>query len=112
MTTFERYFIDDKTTHKENSDPYFKCVDNADAALYVLNEFNLPENESHIINGHIPVKVKSGVSPIKAQGRVLQIDGGYSRAYQPTTGIAGFTLIYNSYGLTLVSHELLTLLKK
>lgn len=105
MTTFERYFIDDKTTHKENSDPYFKCVDDADIALYVLNEFNLPENESHIINGHIPVKVKSGVSPIKAGGRVLQIDGGYSRAYQPTTGIAGFTLIYNSYGLTLVSHE-------
>lgn len=105
MTTFERYFIDDKEAHKENSDPYFKCVDDADVALYVLEEFGLPENESHIVNGHIPVKVKSGVSPIKAGGRVLQIDGGYSRAYQPTTGIAGFTLIYNSYGLTLVSHE-------
>jgi fructose-1,6-bisphosphatase-3 len=105
MTTFERYFIDDKTTHKENSDPYFKCVEDEETAIYVLDEFGLPKEESHIINGHIPVKVKSGASPIKANGRALQIDGGYSRAYQPTTGIAGFTLIYNSYGLTLVSHE-------
>jgi len=105
MTTFERYFIDDKSTHKEKSDPYFRCTNDYDTALYILKEFDLADKENHIINGHIPVKVKSGVSPIKAEGKVLQIDGGFSRAYQPTTGIAGFTLIYNSYGLKLVSHE-------
>jgi fructose-1,6-bisphosphatase-3 len=105
MTTFERYFIDDKTTHKENSDPYFSCVDNPKTAGMVLEEFELSVSGSHIINGHIPVKVKSGVSPIKAGGKVLQIDGGFAKAYQDTTGIAGFTLIYNSYGLLLVSHK-------
>lgn len=105
MTTFERYFIDDKATHKECSDPYFSCVDNPQIAAMVLEEFGLSVDESHIINGHIPVKVKSGVSPIKANGKVLQIDGGFAKAYQTTTGIAGFTLIYNSYGLLLVSHK-------
>jgi len=105
MTTFERYFIDDKTTHKEDSDPYFSCVDKPKMAAMVLEEFGLSASESHIINGHIPVKVKSGVSPVKAGGKVLQIDGGFAKAYQPTTGIAGFTLIYNSYGLLLVSHK-------
>lgn len=105
MTTFERYFIDDKATHKENSDPYFYCIDRYEAAVAVLKEFGLENKGSHIVNGHIPVKVKSGVSPIKADGKVLVIDGGFSKAYQPTTGIAGFTLIYNSYGLVLVSHK-------
>ncbi len=105
MTTFERYFIDDKAAHKENSDPYFVCIDCARTAAAVLKEFGLTDKNSHIVNGHIPVKVKSGVSPIKAEGKVLVIDGGFAKAYQSTTGIAGFTLIYNSYGIVLVSHK-------
>jgi fructose-1,6-bisphosphatase-3 len=105
MTTFERYFIDDKAIHKEHSDPYFTRIDNFDVALYVLDEFGIISEEGHIINGHIPVKFKSGVSPIRAEGKVLVIDGGFSKAYQSKTGIAGFTLIYNSYGMVLVSHE-------
>ncbi len=105
MTTFERYFIDDKTVHKENSDPYFHCIDCADTAKAVLEEFGLTDKNGRIVNGHIPVKVKSGASPIKAEGKVLLIDGGFAEAYQSTTGIAGFTLIYNSYGIVLVSHK-------
>ena len=71
----------------------------------ILNEFGLPAEGSHIINGHVPVKSKNGENPIKCGGKVLVIDGGFSRAYQPETGIAGYTLIYNSYGLILVAHE-------
>ena len=104
MTTFERYFIDDKSTHIEIKNPYYKYRDDEAICNNILTEFDLCINESHIINGHIPVKTKQGESPIKANGKLLVIDGGFSRAYQPETGIAGYTLIYNSYGLLLASH--------
>ncbi|MTK13842.1 MAG: fructose-1,6-bisphosphatase [Clostridiaceae bacterium] len=105
MTTFERYFIDDKCTHREQKDYYYKYRDNDQVCKNILAEFNLDPKTSHIINGHIPVKTKEGESPIKANGRLLVIDGGFCKAYQPETGIAGYTLIYNSYGLLLTSHE-------
>lgn len=105
MTTFERYFINDKETHKEKKSYYFKLEDNEKMCRIIFEEFGLNPETSHIINGHVPVKSKNGESPIKANGKLLVIDGGFSRAYQGTTGIAGYTLIYNSYGLLLVSHD-------
>lgn len=105
MTTFERYFIDDEITHKERKSPYFKMEDSEKMCRLIFEEFGLNPDTSHIINGHVPVKSKSGESPIKANGKLIVIDGGFSRAYQGTTGIAGYTLIYNSYGLLLVSHD-------
>lgn len=105
MTTFERYFIDDKETHKEKKSYYFKLEDSEKMCRIIFEEFGLNPETSHIINGHVPVKSKNGESPIKANGKLLVIDGGFSRAYQGTTGIAGYTLIYNSYGLLLVSHD-------
>lgn len=105
MATFERYFIDDKSTHKEPKDPYFQFRDKEETCIMILKEFGLTSNESHIINGHVPVKVVQGESPIKANGKLLVIDGGFSKAYQRETGLAGYTLIFNSYGLQLVSHE-------
>ncbi|MGV8982246.1 fructose-1,6-bisphosphatase [Clostridium sp.] len=104
MTTFERYFINDKITHKEIKNPYYKYRDDETICNNVLAEFELNPTDSHIINGHVPVKTKQGESPIKANGKLLVIDGGFSKAYQPETGIAGYTLIYNSYGLLLASH--------
>lgn len=104
MTTFERYFIKDKEAHFEEKLPYYRYREDEKIVLNILSEFGLGEN-SHIINGHIPVKSKDGELPIKANGRLLAIDGGFCRAYQPQTGIAGYTLIYNSYGLLLVSQE-------
>ena len=105
MTTFERYFIDDAETHIEKKNYYFELEDDEKACNMIFNEFELDPKVSHIINGHVPVKIKKGESPIKANGKLLVIDGGFSRAYQAQTGIAGYTLIYNSYGLLLVSHE-------
>ena len=104
MTTFERYFIDDKNTHKETKNPYYKYRDDESICNNILVEFGLNPDISHIINGHVPVKTIQGESPIKARGKLLVIDGGFSKAYQPQTGIAGYTLIYNSYGLLLASH--------
>lgn len=105
MTTFERYFIADKSTHIEQKSNYFDLEDDEKVCNIIFEEFGLDPKISHIINGHVPVKIKEGESPIKANGKLLVIDGGFSRAYQPRTGIAGYTLIYNSYGLSLVSHE-------
>jgi len=105
MTTFERYFINDKETHVEKKNPYFKLEDNENMCKIIFEEFGLNPDVSHIINGHVPVKLKDGESPIKANGKLLVIDGGFSKAYQGTTGIAGYTLIYNSYGLILVAHD-------
>lgn len=104
MTTFERYFINDKSTHTEIKNPYYKYRDDETICNNILAEFGLNPTDSHIINGHIPVKTTQGESPIKANGKLLVIDGGFSKAYQPQTGIAGYTLIYNSYGLLLASH--------
>lgn len=105
MATFERYFISDKETHKENKGHYYHLKDNREICEKILEEFGIRDEHSHIINGHIPVKTTKGESPIKADGKLLVIDGGYSKAYQPETGIAGFTLIYNSHGLQLVQHQ-------
>ncbi|WP_160677249.1 fructose-1,6-bisphosphatase [Clostridium sp. C8-1-8] len=105
MTTFERYFIENKEAHIEKKNYYFELEDDEKACNMIFEEFGLDPKTSHIINGHVPVKIKKGESPIKANGKLLVIDGGFSRAYQPETGIAGYTLIYNSYGLLLVSHE-------
>ena len=104
MSTFERYFIKDKETHKETKNAYYTLREKEEIALKVLDEFDLSK-KGYIINGHTPVKVKKGESPIKANGRLLVIDGGFCRAYQNTTGIAGYTLIFNSYGLVLNSHK-------
>lgn len=105
MATFERYFIKDKETHIEIKNPYFILRNEEYICNKILAEFGLDPDESHIINGHMPVQTKNGENPIKAGGKLLVIDGGFSKAYQPQTGIAGYTLIYNSYGLILVSHE-------
>ena len=105
MTTFERYFIEDKKTHIEIKNSYYRLRDDARSAEKILTEFGLDPKISHIVSGHVPVKRKDGESPIKADGKLLVIDGGFSKAYQATTGIAGYTLIYNSYGLLLACHE-------
>ncbi|MDR3259215.1 MAG: fructose-1,6-bisphosphatase [Fusobacteriaceae bacterium] len=105
MKTFERYFIDDEKTHNEIKNPYYRLCDKEEICDMILEEFGLNPNISHIVNGHVPVKVKKGETPIKANGKLLIIDGGFSKAYQKETGIAGYTLISNSWGLKLVSHE-------
>ena len=105
MTTYERYFIEDKESHKENKNPYYSLREEEDILKKVFDEFELDFESGHIINGHVPVKSKNGESPVKAGGKILAIDGGFSRAYQGKTGIAGYTLIYNSQMMQLVSHE-------
>ncbi len=105
MATFERYFLADKETHKEKKNPYYSMLENEEVVNRILEEFGLPAEGTHIINGHVPVKSKNGENPIKCGGKVLVIDGGFSKAYQKETGIAGYTLIYNSYGLILAAHE-------
>ena len=105
MATFERYFLKDKTLHKEHLNPYFKLREHAEVCQKILKDFSLDPDQGHIVSGHTPVKVAKGESPIKADGRLLVIDGGLSRPYQQTTGIGGYTLIFNSWGLQLVSHK-------
>lgn len=105
MTTFERYFVDDKTTHYEEKNPYYKYIEDEEVIRRIFEDYGLNYETSHIINGHVPVKVRKGENPIKGNGKVFVIDGGFSRAYQKETGIAGYTLIYNSQGMHLVSHE-------
>ena len=113
MATFERYFIADKETHKETNGAYKELKNRADICEKILREFGVTEmKHAHIINGHIPVKTIKGESPIKADGKLLVIDGGYSKAYQPETGIAGYTLIYNSQSLKLVQHAPFTTREK
>ena len=104
MATFERYHIADKSTHKETNGQYIKLKDDVEIVEMILKEFGLEGPHTHIINGHVPVKAAKGENPVKAKGKLLVIDGGYSRAYQPETGIAGYTLIFNSHGLSLVQH--------
>ena len=105
MTTFERYFIEDKETHVETKNAYYRLYDNEEIVDNILREFGLDTTKSHIVNGHVPVERKKGESPIKCNGKLLVIDGGFSKAYQHKTGIAGYTLVANSYGMRLVSHE-------
>ena len=105
MATFERYFLAEKETKKKKKNPYYAMLENEEVIDKILAEFGLPAEGTHIINGHVPVKSKNGENPIKCGGKVLVIDGGFSKAYQKETGIAGYTLIYNSYGLILAAHE-------
>ncbi|WP_099223497.1 fructose-1,6-bisphosphatase [Listeria costaricensis] len=105
MTTFERYFIADKKTHHEEKNPYYKLRNDPAICEQILKEFGVEPLSGHIINGHTPVKEGNGESPIKADGKMLVIDGGFSKPYQKTTGLAGYTLLFNSYGLQLVSHQ-------
>ena len=105
MTTFERYFIQNEETWKEPKNSYYEYLDDEEMAMRLLMEFGINSGEGHIINGHVPVQVKKGEKPIKAGGKIIVIDGGFTKAYQKITGIAGYTLIYNSFGLQLASHE-------
>ena len=105
MTTFERYFIADPETHKENKNSYYKLLDNEEVVGRIMKEFGLDPLYSHIVNGHVPVEVKKGATPIRCGGKLLVIDGGFSKAYQGKTGIAGYTLVSNSHGMRLVAHK-------
>jgi len=103
MATFERYFTDNKELFKEHKNAYYEFQDNEQVCIKILNEFGL-DDTAHIVNGHVPVAVRKGESPIKANGRLIVIDGGFSKAYQKHTGIAGYTLVSNSWGFVLASH--------
>lgn len=105
MTTFERYFISNKDTHTERKNPYYHLRNLPEVCEVILTEFGLDPELGHIINGHTPVKERIGEDPIKANGKLIVIDGGFSKAYQKTTGLAGYTLLYNSYGMQLASHQ-------
>lgn len=105
MATFERYFLKDKETYKEGKGNYFLLRDNEEIVDYILDAFGVEGPNRHIINGHVPVHVASGENPIKAGGKLMVIDGGFSQAYHKETGIAGYTLVYHSRGFQLVQHE-------
>lgn len=106
MTTFERLFIEDKETHKEVKDAYYKYIEeDQEVADAILKEFGATGKYSKIINGHVPIEIKNGQTPVKAGGKVLMIDGGFSKAYHEKTGMAGYTLAIDSHGMWLVQHE-------
>ena len=105
LSTFERYFIADKDTHKEVYNPYYSLVKSRSTCETILREFGLEPSRSHIVNGHVPVKEKEGESPIRGEGLLFVIDGGISKAYQRQTGFGGYTLIYNSHHLALAQHK-------
>ena len=105
MATFERYFLKEKETHTEEKGNYFKYRDDAHIVDRILDSFGITGENRHIINGHVPVHVMSGENPIKADGKLMVIDGGFSQAYHKETGIAGYTLVYHSRGFELVQHE-------
>ena len=105
MATFERYFIRDEKLRKEQKNIYYQLIEKEEVLNRILEEFGLPTQGSHIINGHMPVQLLKGQKPVYCDGKLLIIDGGFAKAYQKETGIAGYTLVYNSYGLRLVAHE-------
>lgn len=105
MTTFERYLVKDKETHKEKKNPYYRYIEQEETVNRILEEFGLDAEHSHIVNGHMPVQLSKGETPMKCNGKLLIIDGGFSKAYQKVTGIAGYTLVYNSHGMRLVAHD-------
>ena len=105
MATFERYFIADKETHVEEKGYYFKLRDDEEVIDHILDAFGVVGSNRHIINGHVPVRTLKGENPIKANGKLMVIDGGFSKAYHNETGIAGYTLVYHSRGFQLVQHE-------
>ncbi len=108
MTTFERYFIKDKKTHKEVKNPYYDLREKEEICRNILEDFDLNPDLGHIINGHTPVKEIEGENPVKANGKMVVIDGGFSKPYQSTTGISGYTLLFNSFGMQLVAHKKFT----
>ncbi|MCQ2196352.1 MAG: fructose-1,6-bisphosphatase [Bacteroidaceae bacterium] len=112
MTTFERYFIADKATHTEEKGHYYLMRDNAQICDYILDAFGVVGEKRHIINGHVPVHVAQGENPIKADGKLMVIDGGFAEPYHHTTGIAGYTLVYHSRGFELIQHEPFTSTKE
>lgn len=105
MATFERYFIAEKEAHAERKNSYYELLEKEDTVERILLEFGLDSHDAHIVNGHVPVEQIHGESPIKCGGRLLVIDGGFSKAYQKKTGIAGYTLVCNSRGMRLAAHE-------
>ena len=105
MATFERYFLKDKATYKEEKGNYFKLRDSEEICDRILDAFEVEGINRHIINGHVPVHASKGENPIKAGGKLMVIDGGFSEAYHSETGIAGYTLVYHSRGFQLVQHE-------
>lgn len=105
MATFERYLLEDKEPQHEQKGWYYRLSDSEDTCRMILEEFGLDPDSGHIINGHVPVKIIKGEKPVKAGGKLLVIDGGFSKAYQPETGIAGYTLVFHSRGLQLVQHN-------
>ena len=105
MTTFERYFIADKETHKEPKGHYYTLRDEPEVCRMILDDFNVQGDRRHIINGHVPLRTTRGESPVRADGLLMVIDGGFAKAYHDTTGIAGYTLVYHSRGMQLVQHE-------
>lgn len=105
MTTFERYFVEDNETHKEVKDIYYQLINDENIVNKIFKMFGIESENAHIINGHVPIHHMEGESPIKCNGKVIIIDGGFSQPYHKVTGIAGYTLIYNSYGLMLTAHE-------
>ena len=105
MATFERYFLEEKETHKEKKNSYYKLVEKEETVEQILKEFGLESRDAHIVNGHVPVEQIHGESPVKCGGRLLIIDGGFAKAYQAKTGIAGYTLVCNSRGMELAAHE-------
>ncbi len=105
MSTFENFFVEDKAVRKEVYNPYYQYTDDEAAMKRILKEFGLDPEKSRIINGHVPVKIKDGETPIKANGKLYVIDGGLAKAYQAKTGIAGYTLIFNSHHLALAEHR-------
>ena len=111
LKTFARYFIPDETAWQEPRNAYYSCCNNEEFCLAILTEFGLKDESSRIVNGHTPVRVTHGESPLKAGGKLIVIDGGFCRAYQKTTGIAGYTLIANSHGMRLMSHQPFTSLR-
>lgn len=112
IKTFERTYLEDQSTWKEPRNPYYTFNREKRTAKMILHEFGLYSSRSHIINGHTPVNVKKGESPIRAEGKLYVIDGGFCKAYQKTTGIAGYTLIFNSHGMRLKTHQPFESLKK
>ncbi len=105
MATFERYFVDDADLKEENNNAYYGLIEKPEISQKILDEFGLSGKHMHIVNGHVPVRAKEGEQPVKSGGKVIVIDGGFSKTYQRKTGIAGYTLTYNSHGLTLSAHE-------
>ena len=112
MASFERYFLTDKETHTEVKGWYYKLRDKEEICDMIMDEFDVEGEHRHIINGHVPVKAVKGEKPVKANGKLMVIDGGFSKAYQPETGIAGYTLVYHSRGFQLVQHEPFTSTQK